>query len=240
MGKYSGGSGHSDDLAALNKKRATYVDETNKGGRFNEGLLKMVTGGAKNMKVSHKGEKEFNMTPMYTFWFASNHKPRLTETGKPMARRVKLVKFLSSVDSGKEDTSLADRILQNEGDILLSWMVKGAVEWYKQGLNTPEIVQEWTKEYLHDEDKYQLWLEQCTEKGKGYTARYSECYASFIGFCKLNGYFGIDQGDFNKRMEEKGFEHTRRNSGMVWKGFKITQLNLEADEVDIPPMESIQ
>src|ERR1035438_3483012 len=58
------------------------------------------------------------MIPMLTFWFASNHKPKLTDTGKSMRRRIKLVKFLNSVEIGKEDTGLADRIIANEGDIL--------------------------------------------------------------------------------------------------------------------------
>ena len=43
--------------AALHKKRAASVDETNKGGRFNEGLLKTVTGGAKTMRVGLAASK---------------------------------------------------------------------------------------------------------------------------------------------------------------------------------------
>jgi phage/plasmid-associated DNA primase len=92
----------------LHKKRAASVDETNKGGRFNEGLLKTVTGGAKSMRVSRKGEKGFDMIPIFTFWFASNHKPKLSNTGKSMRRRIKLVKFLNSVEIGQEDTGLTE------------------------------------------------------------------------------------------------------------------------------------
>lgn len=232
MGKIGGGGGHgghSDDLAGLHKKRAASVDETNKGGRFNEGLLKTVTGGAKTMRVSRKGEKGFDMTPMFTFWFASNHKPKLTDTGKSMRRRIKLVKFLNSVEIGKEDTRLADRIIANEGDILLSWMVQGAVEWYKRGLDTPPSVQEWTSEYFHDEDILQHWLDECTEQGAHFESRSSESYLSFAKFSESNGYFKIDQREFKKRLEQKGFIHKGKNYANVYLGFKVTQHFLEEE-----------
>ena len=226
MGTIGGGGGHgghSDDLAGLHKKRAASVDETNKGGRFNEGLLKTVTGGAKTMRVSRKGEKGFDMIPMFTFWFASNHKPKLTDTGKSMRRRIKLVKFLNSVEIGKEDTGLADRIIANEGDILLSWMVQGAVEWYKRGLDTPRSVQEWTTEYFHDEDILQHWLDECTEQGANLESRSAEAYLSFAKFSETNGYFKIDQREFKKRLEQKGFIHKPKKYANVYLGFKVTQ-----------------
>ncbi len=203
MGKMGGGGGHgghSDDLAGLHKKRAASVDETNKGGRFNEGLLKTVTGGAKSMRVSRKGEKGFDMIPIFTFWFASNHKPKLTDTGKSMRRRIKLVKF----------------------------------QWYRHGLNTPPVIQEWTGEYFHDEDTLQIWLEECTERGSDFKSRASDSYRSFIGFCKENGYFLIDVREFKKRLEEKGFDQKRTNSGGFWHGFKVIQFFFD-EEPTIPP-----
>jgi P4 family phage/plasmid primase-like protien len=243
MGKMGGGGGHgghSDDLAGLHKKRAASVDETNKGGRFNEGLLKTVTGGAKSMRVSRKGEKGFDMVPIFTFWFASNHKPKLTDTGKSMRRRIKLVKFLDSVEIGQEDTGLTDRIVQNEGDILLSWMAQGAVEWYKQGLNTPPVIQEWTGEYFHDEDTLQIWLEECTERGSDFKSKASDSYHSFISFCRENGYFLIDVREFKKRLEEKGFDQKRTNSGGFWHGFKVIQFFFDEEPKISPDVGFLQ
>ena len=237
MGKLGGGGGnggHSDDLAGLHKKRAASVDETNKGGRFNEGVLKTTTGGAKTMRVSRKGEKGFDMTPIFTFWFASNHKPKLTDTGKSMRRRVKLVKFLNSIEIGEEDTGLADRIIANEGDILLSWMVQGAIEWNKRGLDTPQSVQDWTNEYFRDEDILQHWLDECTEQGANFEPRSGDAFSSFTMFSEINGYFKIDSREFKKRLEEKGFTNKPKKYANVYLGFRVTRHFFD-DEPKIPP-----
>jgi len=217
-----GTGGHSDEIAHLHKKRSTFIDETNKGGRINEGLLKMATGGTR-LHASFKGKTGFDFDPIFTLWFASNHKPKLSDTGKPMRRRLKFVKFLNSVELGKEDAGLPDRLIKDEGDLIFSWMVKGAVEWNKRGLDTPQEISDWTDEYFAGEDYIQHWLNECVESGVNYESGAKDTYLSFAHFCEENNYFKLDAREFKKRMEQKGFTQKKTKMGNKWVGFKVVR-----------------
>lgn len=220
--KSGGPGGHSDDLAHLAGRRCVYVDETNSGGRLNEGLVKTVTGGG-TQHASFKGKTGFDFDPIFTFWFASNHKPKLTDTGKSMRRRVKFIKFSVDIPDEEIDTSLPDKLVAEERDLILSWMVKGAVEWHQKGLAAPKEVDEWTDQYFADEDVIQHWLDECTEAGSGYESPAKNTYLSFVRFAEENNYRKIDSRDFKKRLEQKGFNQKPKKDRNYWLSFKVTR-----------------
>jgi P4 family phage/plasmid primase-like protien len=227
--KSGGPGGHSDDLAHLAGKRCVYVDETNSGGRLNEGLVKTVTGGG-TQHASFKGKTGFDFDPIFTFWFASNHKPKLTDTGKSMRRRIKLIKFGVDIPDEEIDTSLPDKLVAEEGDLILSWMVKGAVEWYQKGLAAPKEVEEWTDQYFSDEDVIQHWLNECVELGS-YESPARETYISFVQFAEGNNYPKLDAREFKKRLEQKGFVQKPKKDRNYWLDFKVTRHFLEEETI---------
>jgi len=239
MGRSGGPGGHSDDIAHLANKRCVYVDETNAGGRLNEGLVKTITGGGRQ-HASFKGKTGFDFDPIFTFWFASNHKPKLTDTGRSMRRRIKFVRFDVAVPDEEVDTGLPDKLVAEEGDAILSWMVKGAVEWHQKGLAAPDKVENWTDEYFRDEDIIQHWIDECIETGTGYESPAKDTYLSFMRFAEENNYWKMDAREFKKRLEQKGFAQKPKKDRNYWLGFRVTKHFFDEPEVTDEMMQAIQ
>jgi putative DNA primase/helicase len=235
MGKSGRGfGGHSDDIAALAGKRDIYVDETDAGGRLNEGLIKTITGNGRQ-KASFKGKSGFEFDPQFTMWWASNFKPRLTDVGKSMRRRIKMVHMNLGLDEDKADKTLKTRLVSEEGDAILTWMVEGAIEWYQKGLSAPAAVREWTDQYFHDEDVVGMWLEECCKQAPGFTVRATPAFKAFKSFCIENGYHHehIDMKAFKKQLESKGFEQKPTKFANEWRGFMVERFFLgEEPKID--------
>ena len=207
------------------------AQESNITGRFNEALLKTLTG-RDRQKARHLYQEGFEFMPIFTLWLASNSKPRIIDQSEAMKRRIKLVPFTVQIPEGDVDIKLPEKLwAEREG--ILAWCVRGAVEWQKRGLNHPAKVREASKEYFADEDSLGQWLKECTEDGHEFEAGSGLAYDSFKMFAEQNNYFVLDAREFKYRMGQKGYESTRRKQGVVWKGFRVVRLNLW-DEPQVP------
>jgi putative DNA primase/helicase len=229
-GKHNPG-GASPDIAGLAGKRMVVAQESNITGRFNEALLKTLTG-RDRQKARHLYQESFEFMPMFTLWLASNSKPRIIDQSEAMKRRIKLVPFTVQIPEEDVDIKLPEKLwAEREG--ILAWCVKGALEWQKKGLCHPAKVREASKEYFADEDPLGQWLKECTEDGQNFESASRLAYDSFKSFAEENNYFVLDAREFKNRLMQKGYESTRRNTGVVWKGFKVVRLN-KWDEPQVP------
>ncbi len=57
------------------------------------------------------------------------------------------------------DNTLPGKFME-EAPAILQWIIRGCLEWQRQGLNPPEIVLEATAEYFDEEDPIGRWIEQ--------------------------------------------------------------------------------
>jgi P4 family phage/plasmid primase-like protien len=223
--------GASPDIASLAGKRMVVAQESNITGRFNEALLKTLTGRDRH-KARHLYQESFEFVPVFTLWLASNSKPRIIDQSEAMKRRIKLVPFTVQIPEEDVDIKLPEKLwAEREG--ILAWCIRGAVEWQKKGLCHPAKVREASREYFADEDSLGQWLKECTEDGLDFESGSSVAYDSFKSFAEQNNYFVLDAREFKNRMGQKGYESTRRNKGVVWKGFRVVRLNLW-DEPQVP------
>jgi len=213
--------GASPDIASLAGKRMVVAQESNITGRFNEALLKTLTG-RDRQKARHLYRESMEFMPVFTLWLASNSKPRIIDQSEAMKRRIKLVPFTVRIPEEDVDMKLPEKLwAEREG--ILAWCVQGAVEWLKKGLCHPAKVREASREYFADEDSLGQWLKECTEDGQNFESGSGAAYDSFKSFAEENNYFVLDAREFKYRMGQKGYESTRRNKGVVWKGFRVRQ-----------------
>jgi putative DNA primase/helicase len=214
-------SGPSEELACLAGKRMVTAQESNVTGRFNEALIKTLTGrDRQRARFLHQNSFEFD--PAFTLWLASNNQPRVIDQSEGTKRRIKLIPFTVHIPEAEVDRKLPGKLwAEREG--ILAWCVRGAVEWLKDGLRYPAKVQEASKEYFANEDVLGQWLGECTEEGP-YESRASLAYDSFKFFAEENNFFVLDAREFKSRLVQKGYESTRMNKGVIWKGFKVTRL----------------
>jgi len=107
---------------------------------LNEGMIKSLTG---NDPISCRPlyGKQMEFQPVCKLIMQTNHKPSIDIDGKAMLDRLKFIPFLSRFvdfptedNEKKRDNQLVEDLLNKHLDLFFTWMVKGCVQWYNNGL----------------------------------------------------------------------------------------------------------
>ena len=159
MMKRFGGEGATSDIARLKGARFVTAEEPTEGVRLNEGLLKQLTGGTKVTCRFLYGE-EFEYTPEFKIWIATNHKPVIRGTDFGIWRRIKLIPFEVNIPKEKVDKNLKYK-LRAEFPQILRWAVEGCMKWEKEGLEEPECVKNATADYKQEMDVLAGFIDEC-------------------------------------------------------------------------------
>lgn len=160
-------SAPSPDVLALKGMAIAWLNEAEDGQRFAMSKVKQYTGGG---KISGRGLQDKKITEFY-----QTHLPIMCTNELPKARgdddafwsRIKIVRWeLSFVDEPKEDYQRKadkhlDEKLQAEVQGVLARMVRGALEYQRDGLNDPPKVKMWTAETRDKFDELSDFLEEC-------------------------------------------------------------------------------
>ena len=92
----------------------------------------------------------------------------------------------------KADKNLSER-LKAESPGILAYLVRGCLEWQREGLNPPEAVKAAVKAYQEDEDTLQDFIEERCITGDGYQAKSGDLYKAYqewtgeMGLKPMNG-----------------------------------------------------
>lgn len=149
--------GHSDALAQLAGARMVYLAEANSRGRWDESLIKQLTGGDK-VSASFKGGRTFEFLPQMTLWAYGNSIPEFRDDSEGFWRRIRLWELSQKVPPADKIEKLWDVLIREEGPGILAWAVQGAVKaanWLTDGrgeLPTPPSVAAATQAYRDETD----------------------------------------------------------------------------------------
>ena len=176
--------------------------------RLNEGLLKQLTGGSK-VTARHLYGDEFEFTPEFKIWVATNHKPTIRGTDFGIWRRIKLIPFEVNIPAEKVDKNLKYKLRQ-EFPQILAWAVEGCRKWMADGLHEPERVLEATKEYKQEMDLVAGFIEQCVviDYSAADHIMASDLFYVYRQWAKQNNEFEMSSKKFfievAKKLPEKG------------------------------------
>lgn len=204
---------HPQELAKLARARFVYASETEEGRRWNESLIKWLTGRDK-VTAHFMRENDFEFYPAFKLLIYGNHIPHLKSVGAEMRRRVHLVEYSGSLSDAERDTSLKDRLVA-EYPAILHTMIQGCLEWQAGGLGKPESVENATEQYLESEDTVGVWLADNIERDGQAREPSTDVYRDFKRWCESAGEFCVSQKRFTQTMKDRGFA-SARTSGQRW------------------------
>lgn len=222
MMKRFGTEGAGGDIARLKSARFVTTEEPTEGVRLNEGLLKQLTGGSRVTCRFLYGE-EFEYTPEFKIWMATNHKPVIRGTDAGIWRRIKLIPFEVTIPKDKVDKNLKYK-LREEFPRILRWAVEGCMMWRKEGIEDPTQVQEAVKEYKQEMDLLAGFIEQCIEidyssKDKIYAP---DMFKAYIKWAKENNEYEMSSKKFHSEISKRLPEKGRSGKGVYYKNVRFT------------------
>ena len=209
-------------LFELQGKRLVYADETSEGSSFDEGQIKMISGGA-----PFQAKKLYNqpttIEPQYLIIMTTNDKPNIRSDDPAIWERIILIEFNQRFiehpefpNEHKVDKFLDDK-LQAEMSGVLAWLVQGCLEWQEhKSFLIPDSVRYSTDTYRDEADiigkfiKEMLVIEEGT---KCYSVRIRQLYEQWITEegSKLN------KRNFARKMKSK-FTRKRDGKGYYYEG----------------------
>lgn len=206
------------DIARLSKARFVTSSEPNEGFRFDEGLIKQLTGGDK-VTARFLYAEEFEYTPKFKIWVSTNHKPIIRGTDDGIWRRLVLIPFDVQIPEEKVDKDLKYKLLR-EAPAILNWMAEGAYMWMQEGLAMPEKLKEASKAYRNEMDVIEQFIEDECKRIDDGKEKANELYELYKKWANDNGNYKMSNKDFGIKMKEK-FKYKKTNSGMFYFGLKI-------------------
>ena len=199
------------DFAELPGVRYLRVAELPRGEPLKEALIKALTGGDK-LKVRHLNKGFFDLFPIFKAGMSGNDMPRIDGLDDGIWRRVKLVPWSVQIPDA-ERRPMAEILagFREERAGILNWLIEGLRIYLSEGLVTPKIVEDATKEYREDMDPIGAFLADCLPAAPDHYEDCSTVYNAFVSWCEWNSIRPWKQTMFGKTMVRKGIvrEKTR-------------------------------
>ncbi len=166
---------HPTEIAGLMGKRMVTTVETDEGAKLREGFVKQATGGDR-LTARFMREDFFEFLPTHKLQVLQNPKLNTDGTDHGLWRRVRLLPYTQVFGTPEEiaarkATRLKDlglsETLRSEAmrEVVLAWLIEGAVRWFEGGLTEPETVMLAGKALQAENNRVGQFLLECCELG---------------------------------------------------------------------------
>lgn len=221
--KNVGGGANLGDVARLAGVRHVVTDEAKLNDKLNESAIKTLTSGIGKIVARFLYGNEFEFTPIFKIFMASNYKPIIRGTDHGIWRRIKVLPFKVIIPDHKQDKDLKDKLLAEMPQIL-GWMVKGCLEWQRVGLKTPAKIDKETREYREEMDVVQRWINETCEVGLAFKEKSTDLFKNFSNYVQVNKEFQLSHTMFGRNMSKK-FTKRFFNGSTYYVGVKLKDQN---------------
>lgn len=208
------GSGIPSDLAACNGARLVFASEGSQGKTMDEAILKRVSGGDR-IAARFLHREWFEFEPEFLLMLASNHFPKFRGQDHGTWRRQRIILWNRTFSGDDVDPYLTLN-LRKEAAGILSWAVRGAIEWYANGLQDPDSVLKATSALRESSDPLGGFISTYLVEEDGARVSASEVYAHYKNWA-------IDEEGIREHdvWQPRTFNESLSNRGMVRKRVKI-------------------
>ena len=236
----------SNDVARLRGARFVSAIETSAGKRLAEALVKELTG-QDAITARFLYQEYFEFIPVFKLWLACNHVPVIHGQEKGIWRRIRLIPFTvefhdpDSPDGPYKDKTLPEK-LKAEYPGILAWVLRGCLEWQRNGLPAAKAVKAATGKLQQDMDILGGFLsENCVFQPSAQVSA-KDLYQAYCEWAELAGEKPLSQRWFGLRLGERGNCETYKGAKGYkwWRGLGLADRRSEGqvDLIDLAEQES--
>ena len=212
----TGHDSHSTGITDLRGARFVTATETEEGRRFNESLVKQLTGGDP-IKARRMRTDNFEFQPTHKLWMSGNHLPRINGTDHAIWRRLALLPFEVRFVI---DPTLSDRLI-GETSGILAWAVQGCLDWQSSGLQIPEQVERATQDYRESQDHIGRFLADMCVVREDCHVTSAKLRQAYEGWCAEQGDRAWTGTALGRELTNRGYESKHTNMGNQWLGLGL-------------------
>lgn len=147
-------------LIPLDGARFASAGETKKDRKLATGLLKSITSGER-VPVRRLRQEQAEINVIGALWLTTNHVPAVDAAEEAMWRRLVLIPFTAHIEH--PDIGLTDRMVKNEANGIMRWILDGYLSYMDQGLNIPDSIQLNGQEHRDEQDELKEFEADCIE-----------------------------------------------------------------------------
>lgn len=226
--------GHPTELARLSGARLVVTSELEDNQRFAEAKIKNLTG-KDTISGRFMRQDWFDFTPTHTLWLLANHQPEVRAGGPAFWRRVRLLPFMHTVPPEQRVPDLEDKLIEREGPAILAWLVRGAVDYFRDGLAEPAAVKAATEAYQRDQDTVARFVEDRCITGdpnaQQNKVRSGDLRKAYETWCALEGEEPVSVKAMTLQLRTRyGVVPERSMSARFLAGIRLDDTDHEPDE----------
>ena len=216
------------DLINLEGTRLALFSEINENRTLDSALLKKLSGGDNIVARPLFGiEREFDQT--HTIVFQANEKPKAPSNDSALWSRSVLIPFditfvhdpkRENPNERKIDTHLESK-LQKELQGVVRWIVEGACEYYRNGLQVPQEVRNSVEEYRSENDGIGSFIKDCCELVPELSTQCSKIRDAIKQYCSDEGLKVPTKNKITQYLLGKGFKKHSSEAFDSWMGISL-------------------
>ena len=220
LAKGANATGHiPNDLAALTRARMVFTSEPNKGSRFDENVIKQLTG-QDIVKARFLFKEFFSYMPNFKIWISANNTPEIRDLTQSIWERVKVIEFNRYLKPEERDKSLR-RKLEREKSGILRWAIEGCLKWQTFGLDEPDDISTAVKNYQYAENSIARFLGECCEEGDAAKVEVSGFYRHYSDWSKSQNEKPEKKSDVTAYLQARGFRTMKVEGQNFYIGVQI-------------------
>lgn len=189
-------SGPDPDLMVVDGLRMGIASEAGDKARFSMERIKAITGGDEVRARGMYADSQI-IESSIKLWLHTNSIPRMAGYDPGFLLRLRIIPFLAKFVRGTERPNPDDHRypamnqtvfrarIEQAMPYVLSWIMRCAYRFLRSpNYVTPEIVLQYTKDYVNEEDMIGQFIQQCCYVGDKEKSQSKELYKAFVRYMK--------------------------------------------------------